>query len=54
MVSAYTETEYFKKAIKLKVFDYILKPIDHQEILGTVKNAVDYLANRSEYREVAK
>lgn len=54
VISAYTETEYFKKAIKLKVFDYILKPINRDELMTTVQNAINYLDHRSEYREVVK
>ena len=43
IVSGYDEFEYAKEAVKLDVFDYILKPVNRKELMETVKRAVQTL-----------
>ncbi|NDL68054.1 response regulator [Anaerotalea alkaliphila] len=43
IVSGYDEFSYAKEAFKLNVFDYILKPVNRNELMNTVKRAVDVL-----------
>ncbi|WP_312642194.1 response regulator [Hydrogenoanaerobacterium sp.] len=42
-MSAYSDKEYFIKAIKLKAVSYVEKPIDIDELEAAIKNAVDEL-----------
>lgn len=42
-MSAYTELDYYRKAIKLNAISYIEKPIDLEEMKAAVKNAVNDL-----------
>lgn len=42
-ISAYDEFEYAYKAIKLKAFDYLIKPFSQTELLGAVEKAVKEL-----------
>lgn len=37
ILTSYSEFEYAKKAIELKAFDYLLKPIDENKIKGTIQ-----------------
>ena len=40
-MSGYSDVEYFKAAVRENAVDYILKPIDHEELEKAVRNAVD-------------
>lgn len=40
LLTGYEEFEYAKEALKLKVFDYVLKPVDNELLIETVKRAV--------------
>ena len=40
-ISAYTEFEYAQKALKLKVFDYISKPVDYSILMQKILAAYD-------------
>lgn len=44
LMSGYKEFEYAHRAIKLGVIDYILKPFTKEEVLETVKKAVEKIA----------
>lgn len=39
IVTGYDEFQYASQAIKLGVFDYLLKPIDNEEVMRTVRRA---------------
>ncbi|WP_426445838.1 response regulator [Paenibacillus sp. S-38] len=41
MMTSYDEFEYAQKALKLKVYDFLLKPLDEAKLLETVKRAAD-------------
>jgi two-component system response regulator YesN len=43
IVSGYDEFDYAKEAIKLNVFDYILKPVNRKELMTVVKKGIDSL-----------
>ena len=43
IVSGYDEFEYAKEAIKLNVYDYILKPVNRKELMAIVKKGIDSL-----------
>ena len=43
ILSGYNEFEYAQKAIKMEVLDYILKPIDDDELHDAVQRAVERL-----------
>ena len=43
VISGYNEFEYAQKAIKMDVLDYILKPIDDDELHDAVQRAVERL-----------
>lgn len=40
IITGYDEFQYASQAIKLGVFDYLLKPIDNEEVMRTVRRAV--------------
>jgi len=40
IITGYEEFQYANKAIKLSVFDYLLKPVDNEEVMRSVANAV--------------
>ena len=39
ILTSYSEFEYAKQAISLKVFEYILKPVDEEKLVEIIKNA---------------
>lgn len=43
IVSGYDEFEYAKEAVKLNVFDYILKPVNRKELMNTVVRAIEVI-----------
>ncbi|WP_068499103.1 response regulator transcription factor [Paenibacillus kribbensis] len=43
LLTGYADFEYAKKAIQLKAFDYILKPVDDGEFMKCVSAAIDSL-----------
>ncbi len=40
IITGYDQFQYASRAIKLSVFDYLLKPIDNAEVIGAVRRAV--------------
>lgn len=47
-ISGYGEFEYAREALREGAFDYLLKPIDHDELTGTIERAVRTLQKRLE------
>ncbi len=47
IISAYGDFEYTQKAIKLRVDDYLLKPVDVQEFRRAIEDALDALHGHS-------
>lgn len=45
IISAYSEFDYAKSALKLGVTDYLLKPIDDNELLNSISNACKKVYN---------
>jgi two-component system response regulator YesN len=45
LLTAYEEFEYAKQALELKVFDYVLKPVDLEQLLQVAKRAAGELTN---------
>lgn len=52
-MSAYTELDYYRNAIKLNAISYIEKPIDLEEMKAAVKNAVDDLIQYLEFSNMS-
>lgn len=52
ILTSYAEFEYAKQAISMKVFDYILKPIDEQKLLDVVGKAADYIDQKWIYHDI--
>lgn len=48
IVSGHDEFEYAQAAVKLQVFDYILKPVDADNFIAVIRRAVSELGTRSE------
>ncbi|MDW7656233.1 MAG: response regulator [Bacillota bacterium] len=40
-VSAYDDSQYLKQAIRLKAFDYLLKPVDYDELVLIMNQVID-------------
>lgn len=51
MVTCHADFNYIKKAMKYKVFDYILKPIDYEELEGLL---TQFAAERQKEQEKAE
>ena len=51
IISGHSEFEYAQKAIKLGVTEYLLKPLDHQELIEAIKRAQEDLLMRRLYLE---
>lgn len=51
ILTAYEEFEYAKTAIQNHVIDYILKPIDEEQIIDTLKKVKDNLEKKKYYQE---
>lgn len=43
ILTSYTEFEYAKKAIELKAFDYLVKPIDENKIIEVIQSLHDQM-----------
>jgi len=53
-MSAYTELDYYRNAIKLNAISYIEKPIDLDELKQSLQNAVDDLMQYAHYESMSK
>lgn len=49
LLSAYTDTEYLLKAAKLKLVDYLTKPIDFSMLKNALINSVQDIIDNSKY-----
>lgn len=49
LLSAYTDTEYLLKATKLKLVDYLTKPIDFKMLKDALINSVQEILDNSKY-----
>lgn len=54
IISGYPNFEYAQKAIKLNVVDYILKPIDPDEVCRAIKIIEDVVEKKSKYHIIAE
>lgn len=53
LMSAYTELDYYRNAIKLNAISYIEKPIDLEEMKAAIKNAVNDLMQYFEFKSMS-
>lgn len=51
-ISGYIEVDYFKSALKLDAVDYIVKPIDKEELRRAVRKALDALEKQKRIEEI--
>lgn len=49
LLTGHSDFEYAKRAIRLQVFDYLLKPVNDDEFMVTLSNAIESL--RDEWKE---
>ncbi|MCK9859772.1 response regulator [Paenibacillus sp. ATY16] len=49
LISSYSDFEYTRKAINLQVFDYLLKPVERNQLIEVMQRIVDSLAEKLEY-----
>lgn len=54
LISAHSDFEYTKKAIGLGCFEYLLKPIDEEELEGVVKKLISYVYKQLEDKELSE
>lgn len=52
ILTGYDQFEYASKAIKLSVFDYILKPIQNEEVEETITRAIEVIDKRQRTDEI--
>ena len=53
-LSAHSDFEYAKKAIKLGCFEYLLKPIDEEELEAAIKKLTTYVYKQLEDKELSQ
>ncbi|GAA3323313.1 hypothetical protein GCM10020331_046680 [Ectobacillus funiculus] len=46
MVSGYNEFEYAREGLQYNAFDYILKPIDHEELTACIRRMINQLKGK--------
>lgn len=51
VISGYDEFSYAQQAIKMDAFDYLLKPVNNEELEKTVKNATEQLEKNSRNKQ---
>jgi two-component system, response regulator YesN len=51
VISGYDEFSYAQQAIKMDAFDYLLKPVNNDELEKTVKNATEQLEKNSRNKQ---
>lgn len=51
MLTSYDDFEFAKRALQLKVFDYLLKPVDSGKLLDAAKRAIKELEHESEIKQ---
>lgn len=51
-ITGYSDFEYAKSAIDYQVFDYLLKPIDDEKALNSVRKAVAVILERQKHRDM--
>ncbi|MDI4646670.1 response regulator [Cohnella hashimotonis] len=51
VISGYSDFEYARKAVTFQVFDYILKPIEEEQLEAVLVRAIDKLEERQRARE---
>lgn len=54
MISGYSEFEYAKRAIELEALDYLVKPIEVDEIIASVEKAICKIKKRNEEKRIDK
>jgi len=52
IISGYDEFEYAKKAIKLEVSEYLLKPVDHEELSLALEKVKEQARVREQFHEI--
>ena len=52
LLTGHSDFEYAKRAIQLQAFDYILKPVNDEEFIATLSNAIESL--KDEWSETEK
>lgn len=53
-MSGYCDKEYLKSAIKLKAISYIEKPIDEEEMIESIKGAVDWYKSNIRKKQIQR
>ena len=51
IITVYDDFDYAQQAVRLQIFDYILKPIDRDQLLGTIERAKGALENGRTFRQ---
>ncbi|MEG0239380.1 response regulator transcription factor [Anaerorhabdus sp.] len=49
IVSGYNEFDYAKQAIRFGVSEYLLKPVDHEELRNALRRAIEQIEMRKSY-----
>lgn len=52
LISGFNEFEYARSAIKLGVVDYLLKPVDENELISIIKSCIEDLDNQKKEKEL--
>lgn len=52
LISGYNEFEYARSALKLGAVDYLLKPVDENELLGIIKSCIEDFESHKKEKEL--
>ncbi len=52
LLTSYSEFEYAKKAISLKVFEYLLKPVDEEKLVSIIDNVKNQIRQQKIYGDI--
>lgn len=54
IISGHDDFPYVQRALQLGTFDYLLKPINKNELINVIKKAIDLLPNKAECGKVTE
>lgn len=54
ILTSYSDFSYAQQAINLRVFDYVLKPLDESKLKEVIKKAADAVEQKNQYKSLKK
>ncbi len=54
LLTGHSDFEYARKALRLGVIEYLLKPIDDSELYSLIKKTVENIASKNDYDQISE